>query len=94
VVCCCGEGSTVEGGIRPEVEDEHAACVRNWRPGNASALRNRGATLKGWLQQGDLLGGNGITHWRTDWTATHWSSWAARAIGAENWWPAIRHGGR
>jgi hypothetical protein len=61
---------------------------------NASALRNRGATLKGWLQQGDWLGGNGITHWRRDWTTTHWSSWAAQAIGAENWWPAKGHGGR
>jgi hypothetical protein len=47
------------------------------------AKEQRGATLKGWLQQGDWLGGNHITHWPRDWTTTHWSSWATWAIGAE-----------
>jgi hypothetical protein len=47
------------------------------------AKDQRGATLKGWLQQGDWLGGNDITHWRRDWAATHWSNSTARAIGAE-----------
>ena len=47
------------------------------------AKEQGGATLKGWLQQGDWLAGNSITHWRRDSATTHWSNWAARTIGAE-----------
>jgi hypothetical protein len=67
------KGRKMAGGGR------RAGCVREKLAArkNASTLRNRGATLKGWLQQGDWLGGNGITHWSRDWTATYWSIWAA-----------------
>jgi hypothetical protein len=66
-------GRRMPAGVREKLAARKCFC----------AQEQGGATLKGWLQQGDWLGENDIIHWRRDSVAIHWSNWAARAIGAE-----------
>jgi hypothetical protein len=73
------QGASAHGGRRMPVGVREKLAARKC----FCAKEQGGATLKGWLQQGDWLAGNGITHWRSDSAATHWSNWAAWAIGAE-----------